>query len=125
MASGKAGKNKSAKGKVEAAQRQERPLQRGGSQKAAEPAKEAAAAPHPFLGRELRVELADRRVIVGTLIAYMGLGDLLLQNAVEQRRYADGEMSWRSLSLLAVPWRHVTALHRRLPGCEPIAYAEA
>ncbi|ORC89871.1 uncharacterized protein TM35_000101390 [Trypanosoma theileri] len=80
---------------------------------------------HPFLGHELRVELSDHRVVVGTLIAYMGIGDLLLQNAVEQRRYADGELSWRPLTLVAVPMRFITAMHRRLPDCEPIALVEA
>ncbi|KAH9582353.1 hypothetical protein LSM04_009068 [Trypanosoma melophagium] len=80
---------------------------------------------HPFLGREIRVELSDKRVVVGTLIAYMGIGDLLLQSAVEQRRYADGELSWRPLTLVAVPMRHVVAMHRRRPDCEPIALVEA
>ncbi|RNE95709.1 hypothetical protein TraAM80_10121 [Trypanosoma rangeli] len=125
MTSGKVSKKKNAKRPVEAAQQHERPVQRDCSQNTMETTKGTEAAPHPFLGRELRVELSDCRIIVGTLIAYIGLGDLLLQNVVEQRCYADGEMSWRSLSLLAIPWKHVTAMHRRLPDCEPISFIEA
>ncbi|GET87502.1 hypothetical protein, conserved [Leishmania tarentolae] len=75
---------------------------------------------HPFLGRELRVELTDGRVIVGTLIAYEGSGDLLLQTAVEQRVFKDGEVTMRGLNLLAIPFKHVKGLHRRRPGVEPI-----
>jgi N-alpha-acetyltransferase 38, NatC auxiliary subunit len=75
---------------------------------------------HPFLGRELRVELTDGRVIVGTLIAYEGSGDLLLQAAVEQRAFKDGEITVRGLNLLAIPFKHVKTLHRRQEGLEPI-----
>ncbi|KPA78039.1 hypothetical protein ABB37_06785 [Leptomonas pyrrhocoris] len=75
---------------------------------------------HPFLGRELRVELTDGRVLVGTLIAYEGSGDLLLQAAVEQRTCTDGEVTVRGLNLLAVPFKHVKTLHRRQEGLEPI-----
>lgn len=75
---------------------------------------------HPFLGRELRVELTDGRIIVGTLIAYEGSGDLLLQAAVEQRAFKDGEVTVRGLNLLAVPFKHVKTLHRRQEGLEPI-----
>ncbi|EAN87814.1 hypothetical protein C3747_168g50 [Trypanosoma cruzi] len=125
MANHKAGNKKNSKGEVELAPQQGRSLQQRGGQKPPEPSKAAEKAlTHPFLGRELRVELVDRRILVGTLIAYMGLGDLLLQNAVEQRRYADGELSWRSLNLVAIPLKHVTAMHRRLPDCEPITFVE-
>ncbi|CBZ25319.1 conserved hypothetical protein [Leishmania mexicana MHOM/GT/2001/U1103] len=79
-----------------------------------------AAEGHPFLGRELRVELTDGRVIVGTLIAYEGSGDLLLQAAVEQRVFKDGEVTMRGLNLLAIPFKHVKGLHRRQPGLGPI-----
>lgn len=79
-----------------------------------------APAPHPFLGRELRVELTDDRVIVGTLIAYEGSGDLLLQSAVEQRAFKDGEITMRGLNLLAIPFRFVKSLHRRQPDNDPI-----
>ncbi|KAK7194964.1 hypothetical protein NESM_000418900 [Novymonas esmeraldas] len=76
---------------------------------------------HSFLNRELRVELVDGRVIVGTLIAYEGSGDLLLQSTVEQRVFKDGEVTLRGLNLLAIPFKHVKGLHRRVPGLEPIA----
>ncbi|KAG5504283.1 hypothetical protein JIQ42_06115 [Leishmania sp. Namibia] len=79
-----------------------------------------AAEGHPFLGRELRVELTDGRVIVGTLIAYEGSGDLLLQAAVEQRVFKDGEVTMRGLNLLAIPFKYVKGLHRRQPGLRPI-----
>ncbi|KAG5508843.1 hypothetical protein JKF63_05346 [Porcisia hertigi] len=75
---------------------------------------------HPFLGHELRVELSDGRVIVGTLIAYEGSGDLLLQAAIEQRVFKDGEVTLRGLNLLAIPFKHVKGLHRRKPGLERI-----
>lgn len=81
---------------------------------------DAAPAEHPFLGRELRVELKDGRVIVGTLIAYEGSGDLLLQAAVEQCVFKDGEVTMRGLNLLAIPFKYVKGLHRRQPGLEPI-----
>ncbi|KEG07372.1 hypothetical protein DQ04_10001020 [Trypanosoma grayi] len=120
MTNTKGAKNKkTSKGQVEQQQQQQ---QQG--KKAAGEANGGADVPHPFLGRELRVELTDRRVIAGTLIAFMGHGDLLLQNAVEQRCYADGEVSCRPLTLVAVPFQHVMAMHRRLPGCDPIALAE-
>ncbi|KAG5482064.1 hypothetical protein LSCM1_05780 [Leishmania martiniquensis] len=80
-----------------------------------------AADGHPFLGRELRVELTDGRVIAGTLIAYEGSGDLLLQAAVEQRVFKDGEVTMRGLNLLAIPFKYVKGLHRRQPGLRPIA----
>ncbi|AIN97008.1 hypothetical protein LPMP_161330 [Leishmania panamensis] len=79
-----------------------------------------AAEGHPFLGRELRVELTDGRIIIGTLIAYEGSGDLLLQTAVEQRVFKDGEVTMRGLNLLAIPFKHVKGLHRRQPGLKPI-----
>lgn len=75
---------------------------------------------HPFLGRELRVELSDGRIIVGTLIAYEGSGSLLLQAAVEQRAFKDGEVTLCGLNLLAVPFQHIKSLHRRKEGLEPI-----
>nr|CCC92261.1 conserved hypothetical protein [Trypanosoma congolense IL3000] len=70
---------------------------------------------HPFLGHELRVVLEDKRVIVGTLIAHLGRGDLLLRDALEERRYADGELNHRRLHLVAIPFRYVVAMHRRVP----------
>lgn len=83
--------------------------------------KSTAVAPeHPFLGRELRIELTDDRIIVGTLIAYEGCGDLLVQAAVEQRMSKDGEVSIRGLNLLAIPFKYVKGIHRREPGHEAI-----
>ncbi|KAG8346794.1 hypothetical protein ERJ75_001225500 [Trypanosoma vivax] len=85
---------------------------------------EESGEPHPFLGREIRIELQDRRVIVGTLIAFLGFGDLLLKFAMEERRCADGELMQRPLSLVAIPMRHVVAMHRRQPGYPLIAVAD-
>ncbi|CBH13548.1 hypothetical protein, conserved [Trypanosoma brucei gambiense DAL972] len=101
--------------------------QRGRLQRKAQEAapKVSEEKPHPFIGQELRVVLEDQRVIVGTLIAYLGLGDLLLQDALEERRYADGELNHRQLRLIAIPFKHVTAMHRRRPGNTPIAQVGA
>lgn len=89
------------------------------SEDAAGSSKEPVAPP-PFLGRELRVELKDGRVVVGVLLAYQGSGDLLLQRVVEQRRLKDGFVTLRRLNLLAVPFKHVSKLHRRKDGETPI-----
>ncbi|CCW64649.1 unnamed protein product [Phytomonas sp. EM1] len=78
----------------------------------------------PFLGRELRVELSDGRVVVGTLVAYQGGGDLLLRECVEQRLYQgddnekmeEREVAVRGIDLLAIPFKYVKALHRRTAG---------
>lgn len=89
------------------------------SEDAAGSSNEPAARP-PFLGRELRVELKDGRVVVGVLLAYQGSGDLLLQRVVEQRRLKDGFVTLRRLNLLAVPFKHVAKLQRRKDGEAPI-----
>lgn len=83
-------------------------------------AEEPEAHQDPYLGRELRIELNDGRVIVGSLIAYEGCGDLLLQSAVEQRCSPDGALTHRGLNLLAVPFKYVKTLHRRAPGRSPV-----
>lgn len=83
----------------------------------------AAEAVAPFLGRELRVELVDGRVIVGTLLAYEGSGDLLFQAAIEERRYKDEQgsgVTLRGVNLLAVPFKCIKALHRRTEGAAPL-----
>lgn len=73
-----------------------------------------------FLGRELRVSISDGRVAVGTLVAFQGSGDLLLQKVLEQRRLKDGLVVVRRLNLLAIPFKHLTALHRRKEGEPPL-----
>lgn len=77
-------------------------------------------APHSFLGRELRVELTDGRAIVGTLIAYEGSGDLLLRSAIEQCVLKDGKVTVHRLHAVAIPFKHVKKLHRRVLGQEPL-----
>eukprot|EP00796_Vickermania_ingenoplastis_P007598 gene7598-5359_t len=73
----------------------------------------------PFLGRELRVELKDGRVVVGLLLAYQGSGDMLLQRVVEQRRLKDGHVVLRRPPLLAIPFKHVVSVQRRKEGVPP------
>lgn len=80
----------------------------------------------PFLGRELRVELTDGRILVGALLAYEGSGDLLLQGAIEERTYQNEPASGvtvRGVNLVAIPFKCVKSLHRRKDGVEPLAAA--
>lgn len=73
-----------------------------------------------FLGKELRVGISDGRVDVGTLVAFQGSGDLLLEHVCEERRLKDGLVMVRRLNLLAIPFKHVTSLHRRKDGETPL-----
>ncbi|CAD2219457.1 LSM domain containing protein, putative [Angomonas deanei] len=92
----------------------------------AKAAQEEAAAPlEPFLGRELRVELTDGRVIVGVLLAYEGSGNLMLQGAVMQCQYKNNdvvlntnekEITLRTSNMMAVPFRYVKSMQRRKEG---------
>lgn len=70
----------------------------------------------PFLLHEVRVEIADGRVVVGTLLAFQGSGDLLLHEVVEQRRMKDDFVVIRRLNLIAIPYKHVRKLHKRRKG---------
>ena len=86
---------------------------------AAAVADEVAAA-HPFFGVEVRVEMSDKRVIVGQVAAFQGSGDMILFNALEVRSYttADGKQEdvLREGATIAVPFRHVVSMHKRTPG---------
>lgn len=73
-----------------------------------------------FLCREIRVGICDGRVAVGTLLAFQGGGDLMLQNVSEERTLKDGLVMVRHLSLLAIPFKYVTSLHRRKEGELPL-----
>lgn len=77
--------------------------------------------PNPYLGSEMRVELHDGRVVVGTMIAHQGSGDILLQHVIEQRRHkADECVAVRYLNLLAIPFKHIKTLHKRREGEPPL-----
>lgn len=59
-------------------------------------------------------------MVIGILTAYEGSGDMLLQNVLEQRTYKDGVKTERAQTLLAIPFKYITHIHRRLPGHEPV-----
>ncbi|CCW71762.1 unnamed protein product [Phytomonas sp. Hart1] len=86
----------------------------------------------------MRVKLRDGRVVVGTLVAYQGSGDILLRECVEQRFYnndedenhpnnntnngnmAEREVAIRGIDLLAIPFKYIETMHRRKEGQQTI-----
>lgn len=109
------------------APKQQQPKQQA-NHKASQPVQPAAAtavvaeAEAPFLKKEVRLELADGRVVVGTVVSFLGSGDMVLMEVTEFRSFtADenhgvAETCIRQMSLMAVPFHCIVALHERKPG---------
>lgn len=80
-----------------------------------------------FLGKEVRVGLKDGRYFTGIVASFQGNGDLVLFNAVAFREFSEAsnngvkETDIKHSGLLAIPFVHVTSLHKRVEGHTPIS----
>jgi small nuclear ribonucleoprotein (snRNP)-like protein len=85
---------------------------------------EPAEVQPPFIDQEVRVALSDGRTMTGTIVAYLGSGDLILANVVETlplkaEKKSDQDIN-RLISQMTVPFRHIKGMQKRTVAAKTV-----